>query len=134
MSPLSPSQIVEMLALPKDLPQSGPWVVSGVVNGCFPNQNADPVLHSDYFLGTGLLTVAEDRESFSFTGGPGGTSVHTLIAPDTYFFSTNDEGLITNFTTVVVDTQTMVTTVQLSYVAGDGNCMTGATWTWSPLS
>lgn len=132
VSPLAPSEIVEALA-PEAFPQDGLWTVSGDVNGCFPSSDSPAVLHSDYFLGTGMLTFAEDQGSFTFTGGSGGTSTHTRVAPNTYFFSTSAFDGTTNFTTTIVDAKTLVTTVEFSFVAGGGNCTSGATWTWSPV-
>ena len=131
IDPLSPSEVVE--ALSPDFPESGTWVVSGEPAACFPNSSSPAVVSSDHFLGTGSLTFAPDNVAFTFVGGPGGTSTHTLVAPDTYSFSVTIDKGTTTFTTRVIDPETLVTDVAFSFIDGGGNCTSSATWTWSRL-
>ena len=133
VTPLTPGEIIEFLTPPQDFPQSGLWTVSGEPAGCWPNPDSDPVFSSDYFLGTGTLTIEEDAPSFTFTGGRYGTSVHTLVAPDTYTFADEAPSSVTTFTTRIVDYETLETVVEFAYSAADGNCTSGKVWTWKPV-
>ncbi len=128
---LSTPEIVELLS--DDGPQSGVWTVSGEPAACFPSASHPAVFSSDWLLGTGTLTFAEAGDSFTFTGGPGGFSTHTLIGSDTYYFVDQNVDGKTEFITRVVDAETLVTDVRYAYVTGAGNCTSDVTWTWKPV-
>lgn len=128
---LTMPEIVELLS--EKGPQSGTWAVSGEPAACFPSTSHPAVFSSDWLLGTGTLTFAEDGSSFTFTGGPGGFSTHTLIAPDTFYFVDQNAQGKTEFITRVVDAETLVTEVNYAYVTGAGNCTSSASWTWKPV-
>lgn len=133
-APLTVAEILEFFTPPEEeLLQAGIWMVSGEPAGCFPGPTQAPVFSSDYFLGTGVLTIAEDYSSLMFTGGPGGTSTHRLTEAGTYTFRTETFVSETVFTTRILDPQRMTTDVFYSYVSGDGNCVSSAVWTWQRI-
>ena len=130
VAPLAAPQIVDFFKA--EFPQNGLWTVSGEPAACFPSTTHPAVFSSDWLLGTGTLTFAEDHSSFTFTGGPGGLSTHTLVGEDTYLMVTQVHDGKTTFTTHIVDPQTLVTNVDFAYVTGAGNCTSSVTWTWKP--